>query len=46
MGVYTKSSGATVFTCGATDWAHGLRGKDPAVERMTKNILDRLGASK
>lgn len=41
LGTYTR--GGTVFTCGATDWAHGLRGKDPAVERITRNILDRLG---
>jgi hypothetical protein len=40
LGMYTR--GGTVFTCGATDWAHGLRGKDPAVERITRNILDRL----
>lgn len=40
VGVYTR--GGTVFTCGATDWAHGLRGKDPVVERITQNIMDRL----
>ena len=40
LGVYTR--GGTVFTCGSTDWAHGLRGKDPVVERISKNILDRL----
>lgn len=40
MGVYTR--GGTVVTCGTTDWAHGLRGKDPAVEQITKNILNRL----
>jgi len=40
VGVYTR--GGTVFTCGSTDWAHGLRGKDPAVERITRNVLDRL----
>lgn len=40
LGVYTK--GGTVFTCGSTDWSHGLRGGDPAVERITRNILDRL----
>ena len=40
MGVYTRSG--TVFTAGTTDWAHGLRGKDPAVERITRNLLDRL----
>ena len=41
LGVYTR--GGTVFTCGSTDWAHGLKGKDPKVERITRNILDRLG---
>ena len=41
LGVYTR--GGTVFTCGSTDWSHGLRGRDPAVERITRNILDRLG---
>ena len=40
LGVYTR--GGTVFTCGSTDWAHGLRGKDPGVERITRNLLDRL----
>ncbi len=40
MGVYTQ--GGTVFTAGTTDWAHGLRGNDPAVVRITKNILERL----
>jgi len=40
MGIYTR--GGTVFTSGTTDWAHGLRGADPHVERITRNILDRL----
>ena len=40
LGTYTR--GGTVVTSGATDWAHGLRGKDPIVERITRNILDRL----
>jgi hypothetical protein len=40
LGVYTR--GGTVFTCGSTDWAHGLRGKDPAVERITRNVLEKL----
>ncbi|TMA74925.1 MAG: hypothetical protein E6J72_18170 [Deltaproteobacteria bacterium] len=26
---------------GCTDWVHGLG--DPAVERLTRNVLDRLG---
>ena len=40
LGIYTQ--GGTVVTAGSTDWAHGLRGKDPIVQRITKNILDRL----
>lgn len=40
LGVYTR--GGTVVTSGTTDWAHGLRGNDPIVERITRNILDRL----
>jgi hypothetical protein len=32
-----------VITAGSTDWAHGLRGNDPAVSRITKNILQKLG---
>jgi N,N-dimethylformamidase beta subunit-like protein len=40
MGLYTR--GGTVFTCGSTDWAHGLRGNDPHVARITRNILERL----
>ncbi len=41
LGVYTR--GGTVFTTGSTDWAHGLRGGDAMVERITRNVLDRLG---
>jgi hypothetical protein len=41
MGIYTR--GGTVFTAGTTDWSHGLRGGDKAVERMTRNLLERLG---
>lgn len=40
LGVYRN--GGTVFTCGSTDWAHGLAGNDPHVVRITRNILDRL----
>jgi hypothetical protein len=40
MGSYTR--GGTVFTVGTTDWAHGLRGGEPAVEQITRNVLDRL----
>ncbi|MCC7374458.1 MAG: hypothetical protein IT581_07365 [Verrucomicrobiales bacterium] len=40
LGVYTR--GGTVFTCGSTDWAHGLRGGDVTVDRITRNVLERL----
>lgn len=40
LGTYTR--GGTVVTAGSTDWAHGLRGGDEVVERITRNILDRL----
>ena len=41
LGIYSR--GGTVMTTGSTDWAHGLRGKDPAVEQITRNVLDKLG---
>ncbi len=41
LGVYEH--GGTVFTCGSTDWSHGLRGKDPTVEKITLNVLEKLG---
>ena len=40
IGTYTR--GGTVVTVGSTDWSHGLRGNDPAVVRVTRNVLDRL----
>jgi hypothetical protein len=40
VGTYTR--GGTVVTVGTTDWARGLRGGDAAIERITKNVLDRL----
>ena len=41
LGAYTR--GGTVVTVGSTDWAHGLRGGDVHVERITRNVLERLG---
>lgn len=41
LGTYT--AGGTVITTGCTDWAHGLAGRDPQVERITANVLDQLG---
>jgi hypothetical protein len=43
FGLYTTGEGGTVVTTGTTDWAHGLKGKDPVVSRITRNVLDRLG---
>jgi hypothetical protein len=45
LGTYTSAAGGTVITTGCTDWAHGLAGRDPQVERITANILDRLGSA-
>jgi hypothetical protein len=42
LGTYTAESGGTVVTSGCTDWAHGLTGRDPQVEQITRNVLDRL----
>jgi len=42
MGVHQP--GGTVFTAGSTEWAWGLAEGDPVVERMTRNLLDRLTA--
>jgi hypothetical protein len=41
LGIYTQ--GGTVFTAATTDWSHGLQGGDKAVDRITRNLLDRLG---
>jgi hypothetical protein len=43
LGTYTSKGGGTVITAGCTDWAHGLAGRDAQVERITANVLDRLG---
>lgn len=40
LGTYTR--GGTVVTAGTINWSHGLRGNDPVVVRMTRNVLDRL----
>ena len=43
LGTYTSPAGGIVVTSGSTDWAHGLAGRDPQVEQITRNLLDRLG---
>ncbi len=42
MGVHEP--GGTVFTAGCTDWAWGLERGDPMVDRITRNLLDRLSS--
>lgn len=42
LGVHDRNGPSTVFTCGSSNWALGLGGADPTVERITKNVLDRL----
>jgi hypothetical protein len=42
MTMYTDNG--TVFAAGTTDWTNGLTGDDPAVEQVTRNLLDRLSA--
>lgn len=42
LGNYTR--GGTVFTTGCTDWSNGLKSGDEIVERITRNVLDRLSS--
>lgn len=41
MGYMPKGEG-NVFTTGCMEWAYGLRGKDPFVEKITHNLLRRF----
>ncbi|MGF6271709.1 hypothetical protein ABIB38_000051 [Massilia sp. UYP11] len=41
LGIYQR--GGAVFSAGTTDWAHVIDGpRDRRVERITRNVLDRL----
>jgi hypothetical protein len=40
LGAFTAAGGGTVFNAGVTDWTYGLG--DPAVDRITRNVLERL----
>ena len=40
MAVFERPGGGTVVNAGVTDWVLGLG--DPVVERITRNVLDRL----
>jgi hypothetical protein len=41
LGCFTTAGGGTVVHAGVTDWTYGLA--DPTIDRVTRNILDRLG---
>ena len=45
LGTYTSPKGGVVVTAGSTDWAHGLDGRDPQIEQITRNLMNRLGAT-
>ena len=42
MATFTVPGGGTVFNAGVIDWAFGLKHGDPVVERITRNVLNRL----
>ena len=42
LGSYVSAGGGTVVTSGCTDWVWGLAERDPLVEQISRNILDRL----
>jgi hypothetical protein len=42
MGIYTNNG--AVFTAATTDWSRALANGEPRVEKITENILRRLGA--
>jgi hypothetical protein len=40
-----RQGGGTVFNAATTDWPRVVAaGRSPAVERITRNVLDRLGS--
>lgn len=43
LGTFVTPAGGTVITSGSTDWVWGLVHADRQVERISANILDRLG---
>jgi hypothetical protein len=42
MGTFRHPGGGTVFNAGTADWAYGLD-RDPIVQRVTENVMTRLG---
>lgn len=41
-----KRGEGEVFNSGTTEWAHGLKAKDPFVETITHNVLQRFGVTR
>jgi len=44
VGAFAHPGGGTVFNAGSTDWTCGIEGGDPIVQRVTRNVLERLSA--
>jgi hypothetical protein len=44
VGCFDVPGGGTVFNAGCTDWTYGIEGGDPDVQRVTRNVLERLSA--
>jgi hypothetical protein len=44
LGCVEVPGGGTVFNAGCTDWTYGIAGGDADVQRVTRNVLDRLSA--
>jgi hypothetical protein len=44
MAAFARGNGE-VFNAGTTEWAHGLAAGDPFVTRITRNVLERFGAT-
>lgn len=44
VGCFTVPGGGMVFNAGCTDWTYGIEGGDPIVQRVTRNVLERLSA--
>lgn len=44
VGCFDIPGGGTVFNAGCTDWTYGIEGGDPDVQRVTRNVLERLSA--
>ena len=39
---YMRKGKGEVFTAGTLDWVRGLEKRDPFIDRITRNVLDRF----